>query len=338
MLGQEHLHLARPGLFLFFLQATCQRECEGLTVEVAIGIVVGVDADAPNRLREPQLLQIAGAEPGPYRLGRSQVHGQTGLDALADGKFVGGLEEPHRGPVDPGRQHLLGVGRCQLAAVLQIGPVQRHAMPIGALDARQHGRVFGKLARLAFAVLLEVPQRRMEAQHSGVHRQREAATPQIAIHFVTGRHRSGLFPYPLGKLLHAFRGRLGGHRWPRHHRCAHTLLDLTQRGVEVDPLRRLQQLEAAAGATGAAVVVALAELVGVLEPIRAAAERAGPVALLQDAFFDTQAAEDFGPAPVCASLDLIDAGGVLKVLHGALLDPRHRPFRANAPAQHPRPP
>jgi hypothetical protein len=57
----------------------------------------------------------------------------------------------------------------------------------------------------------------------------------------------------------------------------------------------------------AAVVVALAELVGVLESVGAAAGRAGAVALAEDAIVDAQAAQDLGPAPVRAALGFVDA-------------------------------
>lgn len=65
------------------------------------------------------------------------------------------------------------------------------------------------------------------------------------------------------------------------------------------------------------MVVALAELVGVLEAVGAAAQWAGEVALPQNMLVDLQATENFGPAPVRATFDVVDTGGVLRVLHGS---------------------
>ena len=132
--------------------------------------------------------------PAHTGLAGGQVQRDAGLDAFADRQLVGRLEQPHRRAVDPGRQHLLRIGRLQLRAVLQVGAVQRHRMPVRTLDAGQHGRVLGAFARLAGPVLLVVAQRRVEAQHGRVHRQRQPTTAEVAVDFVARLSRAGLRP------------------------------------------------------------------------------------------------------------------------------------------------
>jgi hypothetical protein len=56
------------------------------------------------------------------------------------------------------------------------------------------------------------------------------------------------------------------------------------------------------------VIVSFAELVGVLEAIRAAAQRAGEIAPLEDAFIDTQARQYLSPSAMGTLLDRFDAG------------------------------
>ena len=98
---------------------------------------------------------------------------------------------------------------------------------------------------------------------------------------VAHRHRLGLIPDALGKLLHALGRRLTASGRCRHRHHPQAALDVTQRGVEVHAHGGLQQLEAATRAALTAVVVPLTELVGVLEPIRATAQRARQVAALE---------------------------------------------------------
>src|SRR3990167_784885 len=101
-------------------------------------------------------------------------------------------------------------------------------------------------------------------------------------------------------------------------RGAHHAFDFLERGVEIQARDGLQQLEATSRATGATVVVAFTELVGVLKPVRAAAEWAGLVALLENVFANAQAAQDFGPATMGSAFDVFNASFVLGVVHDEL--------------------
>ena len=98
-------------------------------------------------------------------------------------------------------------------------------------------------------------------------------------------------------------------------RGAHHAFDFLERGVEIQARDGLQQFEATSCATGATVVVAFTELVGVLKPVRATTERAGLVALLENLFANAQAAKDFSPATMGSAFDVFNASFVLGVVH-----------------------
>jgi len=98
-------------------------------------------------------------------------------------------------------------------------------------------------------------------------------------------------------------------------RGAHHALDFLERGVEIQACDGLQQLEATSRATGATVVVAFTEFVGVLKPVGAATKRARQVPFLEDLFANAQAAQDFGPATVGPAFDVFNASFVLGVVH-----------------------
>jgi len=88
--------------------------------------------------------------------------------------------------------------------------------------------------------------------------------------------------------------------------------DVKQSGeqfAELQPQRALSQLQAATGTARAAVVVAFAELVGVLEAVGAAAavDRTGQVLALEDVFVDAQRPQDARPMPVRAGLHVAHA-------------------------------
>jgi hypothetical protein len=95
-------------------------------------------------------------------------------------------------------------------------------------------------------------------------------------------------PDPLRQFLHALGGRFVGPDWHHHWHHPQATLDITQCRVEIDAEDCLQQLEAAAWAATATVIVSFTELVGVLEAIPAAARGAGEIAPLEDAFIDTE--------------------------------------------------
>jgi hypothetical protein len=67
------------------------------------------------------------------------------------------------------------------------------------------------------------------------------------------------------------------------------------------------------------VIVPLAELVGVLEAIRAAAQGAGEIAPLEDVFIDPLARQYLRPSAMGTLLGRFDTGLVLTILHGMLL-------------------
>jgi hypothetical protein len=69
----------------------------------------------------------------------------------------------------------------------------------------------------------------------------------------------------------------------------------------------------------AAVIVPFAELVGVLETIRAATQWARQIAPLEDAFIDSQARQYLRPPAMSSLLDRFDTRFVLMILHGMLL-------------------
>jgi hypothetical protein len=69
----------------------------------------------------------------------------------------------------------------------------------------------------------------------------------------------------------------------------------------------------------AAVIVPFAELVGVLETIRAAAQGAREIAPLEDAFIDPLARQYLRPSAMGTLLDRFDTGLVLTILHDMLL-------------------
>ena len=105
------------------------------------------------------------------------MHRHGGLDALGNGQFVLGFEQAHGSTIDARGENLFGIAHIGLAAIFQIRAVQRDGMSISALDASQHGGVFGHFARLARGgVLLVIAQRWMQAQHLGVVGQGEPPT------------------------------------------------------------------------------------------------------------------------------------------------------------------
>ena len=140
-----------------------------------IGVVVGVDADLAHGLGQPQLLEVAGAERRPTpacrwpgaRRARSRCLRRRPVPRA-------GSNSRTAAPLMPADSTFFASGTAAFCAVLQVGPVQRHGVAVRALDAGQHGRVLGHLARLAGDVLLVVAQRRVQAQHLGVGRQRAA--------------------------------------------------------------------------------------------------------------------------------------------------------------------
>ena len=69
------------------------------------------------------------------------AYGQRGLNAFGDCKVLVWLEEADRGASDAAGEEPLRFSTQRLLAILQVGPMQRHGMPIESLNAGQHGRV-----------------------------------------------------------------------------------------------------------------------------------------------------------------------------------------------------
>ena len=70
---------------------------------------------------------------------------QRGLNAFGDCEVLVWLEEADRGASDAAGEEPLRFATQRLLAILQVGPMQRHRMPVDSLNAGQHGRVLADL-------------------------------------------------------------------------------------------------------------------------------------------------------------------------------------------------
>src|SRR3954463_15073283 len=93
-----------------------------------------------------------------------------------------------------------------------------------------------------------------------------------------------------------------------------------------------QQIEAISMSAAAAMVVAMAELIGVLETILATTTRTRQVALAQDLFIDAEQTQHLGPTTGCAAFQFIDPRFEVNLVHGCL--PYWQDSQSGFPTEH----
>ena len=147
----------------------------------------------------------------------------------------------------------------------------------------------------------------MEAQRARVGGQLQPAVAQVAVHLVALGDRPGFVPDVLAQTLHLLRRRAAGQLRRRGAHGAQLPFQAGEQFAELQPQRSLSQLQAATGTARAAVVVAFAELVGVLETVGAATQRARLVLAVEDPLVDAQRPEQWGPVTMRAGLEVPDA-------------------------------